>query len=147
MYTFRAFNQWPIFDDLLIVSDFILLLIQLNFVTFYLILIWFASMSIQVVVEDVRTYSTIRTYAAGLRVQQWRRCYISISNFVKELDGFFGPFLLVLIGTWFALLSILLSQLIQMDEDARMDLVFVSIIFILLGTIVFATQAMKKKVQ
>ena len=61
----------------------------------FICLIWLASKSIQVIVNDVETrFSKIQDVSVH-RVIEWKRNYFLTLDWIEEINGFFGPVLVI----------------------------------------------------
>ena len=117
----------------------------------YFSLTWLVSMSIQVIIDEVKN-SPHRTPADQQLAIKWNRSYCLIINFVEEIDNFFGSVLLVYTGQLF-FLGFQNSFQVIMSAVAKENLLncvypvsyIVKNVSILL-LVIYGAQRMKKKV-
>ena len=112
-------------------------------------LTWLASLSIQVVTEQVESYSSPFDYEAGrLVIIKWRQSYTAILNFVQDVEEFFGPALLVLTAKQMVLFVVyMFSVFSQMSFMQQMRIFAVTQLlrnFFFMSLLVVASQKMKE---
>lgn len=64
-------------------------------------LIWFASESIQAITEEVEPHTATTGDVSIDRIMKWKRNYLSVLELIEEIDGYFGPALLISFTTFF----------------------------------------------
>ena len=120
------------------------------FIACYLNLTWLASKSIEAITQDVRSFNSNLDFRVQLRVRQWWRSYSSVQHLVEEVDAYFGPYLLVSITTWFALLPLVFfSEIEIIVKQKRINtptLFFLLAILIGLQVVIRMTQRLKNQV-
>ena len=117
-------------------------------------LTWLVSMSIQIIAEQVKTALVMTDHATKHQLRKWKKSYFLTLNLIEEIDGFFGPILLVTIGqTFLLIITKIYSALYKWDElliygpigiIRNIYKIIMTLIWIFLLT--FGTQRMKKKV-
>ena len=120
------------------------------FAIIYMILTWSASMSLGAIIEEVRSVNLMVNAPNRPRTLQWWQGYDAVLNFVEEIDAFFGLYLVIFIGKWFAIFSHIsfkmISDVMKEAESFPSYLIYLLGILFLFGMILFVTNRMKKKV-
>ena len=83
-------------------------------VAFFFCLTWLASETIQLIIDDVETYTTALYETRGQRVKKWQRRYCLISSFIEEIERFFQLFLFILVTTKLCSLFLFIAKLIHL---------------------------------
>ena len=117
-------------------------------------LTWLVSKSIQMITEQVENAVVMTDDATNHQLRKWKKSYFLTLNLIEEMDGFFGPILLVVIGKTFLLIITHVYDSFSQSNEYRLygniGLIrhFYKIILalILMFLIAFGTQRMKKKV-
>ena len=117
-------------------------------ITLFGCLIWLVSTSIEVIIEDVKTYHSSYD-VTGSRVTNWKKRYSLVLDFVKEVDGLFGPSLTVLFGHLFCNLVLRISNFIFSLESFNISRASIEItkLLSLMTAIICGTERMKRKVK
>ena len=102
---------------------------------------WLVSISIQQMVEDVKEDCSIFDNSGDQRAMKWKRRYDLIFDLVREMNQFFGPFLLVFIGIYFTLFGVMsfrafISYLKNGDTEPSyiMHLVKIAVLMVVIFT-------------
>ena len=130
-----------------LIGNFIRMLFHAIFFT----LIWLAAMSIEAIIEDIRSCPPPNVNCvAQLRMRQWWRSYNALQDFVEEVNAFFATFLVVVIGSAFVDFSFTSYKLIDNVINERKQLfdpaVDLLVIIFMLGMKIFVTERMEEKV-
>jgi len=88
-----------------------------------------ASVSIQVIIEDVRTQILKLENKFGSRVRKWRHTYGEIHNFIGEIDNFFGPILLLFFARMFIYFIISVFKLTLEIINSNANLVVQRVVY------------------
>ena len=146
-------------DQFKLMSSFIIRTIR-NFVgevykdliiILFICLIWFASKSIQVIVNDVETrFSKIQDVSVH-RVIEWKRNYFLTLDWIEEINGFFGPLLVICFAHIFLTTSIYSFKCLYVifsgkDENPLTSLIKVGRNITPMSALIFVTQIMKNQV-
>ena len=123
----------------------------------FVCLIWLASKSIQVIVNDVETrFSTIKDQLSSqVSVQQvikWKRDYFITLDWIEEIDGFFGPVLVISFTNIFLTTSIFSFRILNrifggIDKKSLLALINIVQNITTVSGLVFVTHTMKKQVK
>jgi len=135
------------------ISQFVDLLFWMNqilFAALYISMIWLATMSIQVIIENIQNHFPCLNYSAGMQVRKWWRWYSSVSDFIEKVDELFGPYLLVYISMGSVTFSFYSFEAIKLGVRAERDVFYCLVVIVSLGIsfymFILVTQRMKKKV-
>ena len=115
-------------------------------------LTWLASECIQLVTDDVETYSPALYVTYEQRLKKWKRSYCLISNFVEEIERFFETLLFQLIVRQFCLSFFFVSRIviitvIRPDGFDQQLAVLLAKNAVLTSAVIFGSQMMKQKVR
>ena len=122
-----------------------------SFILFYAYSTRFASESIQVLVDEVKTWTFATKGPLIHRISKCKKMHALISCFIKEIEGFFGPSMLPIFASIFTNIIFMGYQLIalllkQTYNDALLFLINFVRAFIILSFLVSGTETMKSKV-
>ena len=115
----------------------------------FVCLIWLASKSIQIIVNDVETrFSTIQDDAVH-QVIEWKRNYFVTLDWIEEIDGFFGPVLVISFANIFLTTSFLSFRCLNgifsgIDENLSASLFRIGKNITMMSGLICVTQMMKK---
>ena len=119
----------------------------------YLALTWLVSMSIQVIIDEVKNGAQLDQRSADQQLaKKWNRSYCLIFKLTKKIDNCFGSVLVYFIGRQFFLCFQNLFQIIMtfVYKESLSDCLYeLSYIFnntLLLLMIIYGAQRMKNKV-
>ena len=120
-------------------------------VSLFILLTWLASMSFQVMIDEVKTRPPIQQGASS-QLMKWHQSYCSTLNLIRAIEEFFGAFLFISFAKQFVLLNYYLFDITvywSVNESDRFPAVSIaflisSIVPVLM--IIYASQNMRKKV-
>ena len=139
-------------SDYRIIASFVIdVYIDLIYMLF-LCLIWLASKSIQVIVNDIETYFSKIEDVSVYQIIKWKRNYFIIWDWIEEIDTFFGPVLVISVANKFLTTSIYSFRFLNgifggTDENPLEYLIEVVKIITAMSGLIFGTQIMKKQVK
>ena len=123
---------------------------QVLVISFFVTLTQLVSRGVQLITEDVRNSSSIFNLTPYDRVMNWQRSYKALFLIVQELNEFFGPILLIFIGTHFVSLGVMLFwAALSWFKDGLADpltTIYTTKITVLLTATMFATRNLNTKV-
>ena len=111
-----------------------------------------ASKSIQVIVNDVETcFSKIQDVSVQ-QIIQWKRNYFITLDLIEEIDGFFGPVLVICFANIFLTTSVLSFRCLNMilsgsNENPLTSLIRIGKNITVMSGLIFVTQIMKNQVK
>ena len=116
-------------------------------------LTWLASKSIQLIIVDVRTYSSLSRQAASYQVKKWMQHYSCITSFVDGINEFFETPLLLYIVKQFSLFSLLIIKATfeayhgnNLDIVIQIDAIDFMRNLVLMLLVIIGSQRMKNQV-
>ena len=118
-------------------------------VVLFLSMTWLASMSLQVIMEEVRSSFPPSGGNALPLPLKWKQSYHLISNYIREIDRFFGTFLLVFFVKGFLYCFTVSCELIVFMNSSDSARFYIYGLFrntSLNGLVIFGSYNMKKKV-
>ena len=150
--------EWPdhvknnIDNKILIFVKFIPEIYKDLIIILFICLIWFASKSIQVIVNDVETrFSKIQDVSVN-QIIQWKRNYFITLDWIEEIDGFFGSLLVIFFAQIFLTTSVFSFRCLNgifrgKDENPLTSLIKVGINITATSALIIVTQIMKNQVK
>ena len=140
-------------ESLYLLGKSLLELYECVVIATFFCLTWLASKSIQLIIDDVESYSPVFRQASGHRVVEWSRGYCLIMNFVCEISCFFELMLFVFVLKVFVFFFIFLTSVegvIDSEASHNSDLYIFQVVYIIKNGILFTlviigVQNMKKK--
>ena len=88
------------------------------------------SISIQIIIKEVRTQIPKLENKSGNRVRKWRQIYGVVHEFIEEIDTFFGPILLIFFARMFIFFIISVFKLTYIEiMDLNISLILQRMIY------------------
>ena len=121
------------------------------FVLLYLSLIWLASESIQVLTDEIQTWPVRIKRPLNYRVRNWKYTYLEISSLIKEINGFFGPSMILIFSSIFTQIILSSYKVVVIsfrDTDDNVAVYLLRLVFntLIVLILISATEAMRSKV-
>ena len=120
-------------------------------IALFFVLTWMASMSIQIIIDDVQTCSLTLQQASCHQMMKWKRNYCSIINFVQGVGQFFDVALFLFIVKQFMLffLFFILAVFFALLDGDKQTISYYVVHLLknaaLMSTVVCGSQIMKRK--
>ena len=120
-------------------------------IALFFCLTWLASKSIEIIIDDVQTYSPALQQASSLRVLKWQRSYCLIMNFIQGVGQFFEVALFLFLLKQFLFLFFFFVHVVFytffLGNNRFISFYLMNILknFLLMSAIIFGSHLMKKK--
>ena len=112
----------------------------------FVCLIWVASNSTRVLVENVQNLALTHDMA-GHRVMKWKKSYHLIVDYVEEIDRFFSPLLVIFFCNTFVEFVLRSSSVVTYEQRRVANVIGVVRLLLIMGLIIHATEKLKEKVR
>lgn len=115
-------------------------------------LIWFASESIQAITEEVEPHTATTGDVSIDRIMKWKRNYLSVLELIEEIDGYFGPALLISFTTIFITTTIFCYRFLYVMFGGANKISIASLVRIMRNIVemygmIYGTVVIKNKVK
>jgi len=121
-------------------------------IVLFMSLTWFASLGIQAITGDVRSYPPASDGATGVRLVKWKKNYIQVLGLVEDIEGCFGPILVAFMTKMHIQIVTFTFNIVNsifMQEDSEFDNYSLPVVknLLLMMSIIAGVRQMKKRVK